>query len=108
MSNTRNHQIAKDYLRKQYSPIDVTDDDAVDRYLIRLGMLADFADHIMDEQPTDSCRWKEDEDGNWFTGCMEGFVFMDGGPVENSFKFCCYCGGKLITCTGENTGETPE
>ena len=38
------------------------------------------------------CRWTEDDEGNWDTGCDEKFCFMEGGPTENLFKFCPYCG----------------
>ena len=41
------------------------------------------------------CEWREDEDGNWGTGCDNIFVFIDGGPPENGFYFCPYCGEKL-------------
>jgi DNA-binding XRE family transcriptional regulator len=44
-----------------------------------------------------SCRWTEDEDGNWDTACGETFTFIDGGPKENKTRFCPYCGGKLET-----------
>jgi hypothetical protein len=41
------------------------------------------------------CEWKEDDDGNWETGCGEIFTFTDGGPEENRQNHCGYCGGKL-------------
>ena len=42
-----------------------------------------------------SCTWREDEDGNWWTDCDNGFVLTDGGPKENGMCVCCYCGGEL-------------
>ena len=42
------------------------------------------------------CEWTEDSDGTWNTDCKSAFVLNDGNPRENGFKFCCYCGGKLI------------
>lgn len=42
-----------------------------------------------------ACKWSEDEDGNWFTGCGEAFIIIDGKPSDNGMKFCCYC-GKLL------------
>lgn len=42
--------------------------------------------------PQPACEWKEDEDGNWDTGCGNTFSFDEGGPEENKSKFCCYCG----------------
>jgi len=44
----------------------------------------------------DSCRWTEDEEGDWHTQCDEAFVFIEGGPVENRQRYCGYCGGTII------------
>lgn len=41
------------------------------------------------------CKWKEDNDGCWWTDCGQGFVLADGTPKENDMKFCCYCGKPL-------------
>ena len=41
------------------------------------------------------CAWVADSDGTWSTGCGNAFVFIDGGPAENGFRYCCYCGGAL-------------
>lgn len=40
------------------------------------------------------CEWSEDDD-DWATGCGESFSFVEGGPEENDFKHCCYCGKTL-------------
>jgi hypothetical protein len=42
------------------------------------------------------CDWKENEDGQWPTGCGHCFDFIDDGPEENGFKFCPFCGGMLF------------
>ena len=42
-----------------------------------------------------TCMWLADEDGVWETACDNRFEFSDGGPPENNFKFCPYCGKKL-------------
>lgn len=44
---------------------------------------------------TEKCKWSEDGDGVWDTSCGERFEFVDGGPPENGFEFCPYCGKKL-------------
>lgn len=45
----------------------------------------------------DPCEWVQDSDGVWQTGCSNAFlVENEETPTENGFKFCCYCGGKLI------------
>lgn len=41
------------------------------------------------------CGWTETSDGYWDTGCGHVFGFNDGGPHENTFKFCCFCGSPL-------------
>lgn len=33
---------------------------------------------------------------NYFTSCNNGFTFLNGGPKENEFKFCPYCGEKIL------------
>lgn len=38
----------------------------------------------------DVCVWQGDD--NWNTGCGHHFIIIDGGPTDNSMKFCCYCG----------------
>lgn len=48
---------------------------------------------ISDEKA--ACKWTEDEDGNWETGCGGMFTFIDGTPILNDMKFCCYCGGVI-------------
>jgi len=42
-----------------------------------------------------SCEWNEDENGAWWTSCDNGFEFIDGTPLDNKMKFCCYCGKPL-------------
>ena len=54
-------------------------------------------------QHEDSCQWKEDGDGIWNTGCGHLFEFTSDGPTENQFRFCPYCGGKILIC--EETQE---
>lgn len=46
-------------------------------------------------QNTDACVWREDEDGAWDAHCGGRFEFTDGGPTENGFIVCPYCGGEL-------------
>lgn len=46
------------------------------------------------------CEWTEsidvDEAGTWETDCHNLFSFTADGPKENDFKFCPYCGRKLV------------
>jgi len=41
------------------------------------------------------CTWTQNEDGVYETNCDNMFVFNDGGPVENDFRYCPYCGLEL-------------
>ena len=42
-----------------------------------------------------TCTWTQNEDGVYETNCDNMFVFNDGGPVENGFRYCPYCGREL-------------
>ena len=54
---------------------------------------------MADPQPQ-FCKWREDSSGDmWNTGCGQAFVFIDDGPKENGFKYCCYCGNVLRSVT---------
>jgi hypothetical protein len=41
------------------------------------------------------CAWAPSAEGAWSTGCGNLFAFEADGPIENSFRFCCYCGNPL-------------
>jgi rRNA maturation endonuclease Nob1 len=49
-----------------------------------------------------NCIWKEDGDdfesyGIYFTGCGEAFqISNDEGLDVNKFKYCTYCGKKIV------------
>lgn len=48
---------------------------------------------------TASCAWNCDDVGGdsvWETSCGHAFQFNDGGPKENGFTFCGYCGGRIV------------
>ena len=42
------------------------------------------------------CNWTDEGGDCWETDCGHGFQFNDGGPADNSFTHCPFCGGKLI------------
>ncbi|MCR4300661.1 MAG: hypothetical protein NUV51_03550 [Sulfuricaulis sp.] len=42
------------------------------------------------------CRWVEDDNGTYATGCRRYFQITEGTPEENHFRFCCYCGKPLV------------
>ncbi len=39
-----------------------------------------------------TCNWTEDIDGLWATDCGHVFEFHEGGPENNGFQFCPWCG----------------
>lgn len=42
------------------------------------------------------CTWSEDYiDDYWYSDCNNQYVFTDGGPKDNGFIYCPYCGRKL-------------
>lgn len=41
------------------------------------------------------CVWSEQHDGDYETGCGFSFIFNNGHPKENGFRFCPYCGNAL-------------
>lgn len=48
---------------------------------------------------TDPCNWRYiadlEGDDHWMTACGNDHLFATGGPGENSYKFCPYCGKAL-------------
>lgn len=41
------------------------------------------------------CEWSIDAEGTWGGTCGAEWVFNDGGPTDNSMKFCPECGKPL-------------
>lgn len=61
--------------------------------------IADAAINMLINQLRESaeCEWTTDEeDSYWYNSdCGMSFVFVDGGPEYNGFKYCPKCGKKL-------------
>jgi hypothetical protein len=53
------------------------------------------------------CTWKHDDSGAWESGCGNLFEFNDGGPVDNGYAFCPYCGSELAQEIPVYEGEKP-
>ena len=55
------------------------------------------------------CKWEKctgkgyDYHDLYKTSCGEEFQFFDGNAATNDFKFCPYCGGKLIDITEDKS-----
>ena len=43
------------------------------------------------------CLWNEDAEGIWHTDCKNTHKFFVGGPKDNKYFFCPYCGEPLTT-----------
>jgi hypothetical protein len=56
--------------------------------------------------PATWCCWSRDAlDGDWATACNQAFVFNDGGPEENAFRFCPYCGRVIVVDVAAGQGD---
>jgi hypothetical protein len=45
---------------------------------------------------SEKCKWRFVEDMCFYdTSCENAFTFIDGGPLENKFRFCPYCGNEI-------------
>lgn len=55
------------------------------------------------------CKWKKSESDErfvgevWNTQCSNVFQFTEESIAENDFKFCPYCGNKIIEEVKKNT-----
>ena len=47
------------------------------------------------EAEQETCQWREDDDAYW-TECGHGFNCMTDGIEDNGFRFCPYCGGRIV------------
>lgn len=64
---------------------------------LKLSDVAELAIGVVaPSQEPQHCTWTEDGDEydseKWDTNYGEAFVFIDGTPLQNHLKFCCYCG----------------
>lgn len=50
------------------------------------------------------CEWTYNYDEFWETQCGGSFVFTDGVPIENEFRFCPYCGKGLMDAGEDKDG----
>lgn len=63
-----------------------------------MNVYANEADELEMSRPRNSvCKWTpaDLDEGTWETNCGELFTFLVGGPEENGFSYCPYCGDTL-------------
>jgi len=56
------------------------------------------------------CLWSTaygDENDMWESSCGIAFVFNDGGPEDNSFRFCHGCGKRIEVASDQAIPPTP-
>lgn len=68
---------------------------SIDSTSIRAAIFGDQSTDQVQCRCNETCCWQEDEDGAWDTDCGGRFWLTDGGPVENKFIACPYCGARL-------------
>ena len=46
---------------------------------------------------SDCCEWKYDDEEDYYeTSCGNLQIIMGGTPTENGYRFCLYCGRKIV------------
>ena len=62
-----------------------------------------------DGQRTPRCKWQplDDDFGTWISSCDGMFIFEAGGPPENDFAYCPYCGHPPETDQEQERPEWP-
>lgn len=51
---------------------------------------------VMNVGTAEPCKWTAESNFDWWDSeCGNTFVFIDGGPADNDFLFCPYCGGSI-------------
>lgn len=58
-----------------------------------------------EENAVEACEWSTDFDGIWHTACKNAHVFIDGGPVDNTYIYCPYCGKRLAELPYEDDDD---
>jgi hypothetical protein len=68
-------------------------------------------ERILHDEGRATCDWAIDDlggDSVYETQCGHAFQFNDGGPTENGFEFCGYCGKRIVEVrTSQETAHEP-
>ncbi len=57
------------------------------------------------------CCWTMDEHYDleyWESECGDMFGFEESGPIKNNFKFCPFCGKKIIEVIANGITQTTD
>ena len=61
-----------------------------------------FVRHLSRKGVKPDCGWEySDREEYYKCGCGKMFTFIDDGIKENNFKFCPYCGGRIVEESSE-------
>lgn len=52
---------------------------------------------VKELQDSKECTWHLDDADMWEASCGYACTINEGTPEQNEMKYCCSCGGKLIT-----------
>lgn len=56
-----------------------------------------MSEHEARRMSEEDCEWQEEDGGGpWESWCGHLFEFNSDGPKENGFRFCPYCGKRLV------------
>lgn len=62
---------------------------------------------IVQDRDSKTCEWEErkkyDEYGVYDTSCNNTQYFSDGGIKENEYKYCPYCGKRIVDAENRHT-----
>lgn len=72
--------------------------------LADMGKKHDLLNNYIDRNFRNTCDWRPDNEGNFYTSCDGLWTFNEDGPVENGFMFCPYCGGNIELHNVERMG----
>lgn len=59
------------------------------------------SDLYMNPPPPEPCKWEKDSAGNWVTECGRVHEWLEGGPTQNLYICCPYCGAELEEVSAE-------
>ena len=66
------------------------------QFFAKSGLIDEIVEKVSRHTLPDPCTWANDSDGFFATTCGRAFDFCDGGPDENRFSYCPFCGRSIV------------
>ena len=66
------------------------------QFFAKTGLVDEIVEKVSRHTLPDPCNWTNDSDGFFTTTCGRAFDFCDGGPDENRFSYCPFCGRSIV------------